>query len=124
MRIFLISNKESTEKATRRLVYKMGELTPSLILLTICDMYGSSGGKNNISTKQVKRRCNDIFNVYQEWKREPLPKIINGNDLLSLGFAEGPAMGKCLEEIREKQISGEIQEKKVALNYARSFLNK
>ena len=122
MRIFLISNKESTEKATRRLVYKMGELTPSLILLTICDMYGSSGGKNNVSTKQVKRRCNDIFNVYQEWKRKPLPKIINGNDLLSLGFLEGPAIGKCLQEIREKQISGEIQEKEVALNYARLFL--
>jgi poly(A) polymerase len=38
MRIFLITSDESTEKATRRVVYKVGELTPSLILLTLCDL--------------------------------------------------------------------------------------
>jgi len=121
MRIFLISNKESTEKATRRLSYKMGELTPSLVLLTICDMYGSSGGQDNPSTKHVHKKCNELLHAYEEWKKEPLPKLINGYDLIALGFREGPQIGKILNDIREKQIAGEMNEKEEALSYAGGF---
>lgn len=122
MRVFLISNDDSTEKAIRRVVYKMGELTPSLVLLTLCDMYGSSGGKDNTSTERVKARCNDILAMFHEWKKKPLPKLINGKDLLALGFAEGPSVGKVLNEIREKQIAGEIATKEEAMAYAREQL--
>jgi tRNA nucleotidyltransferase/poly(A) polymerase len=123
MRIFLISSNESTEKATRRLVYKMGNLTPSLILLTLCDMYGSSGGKNNPSTRHIKIKCREILNEYNEWMKEPLPKLINGHDLIELGFREGPEIGKTLNSIREKQISGEMNKKEEALHYAVTLLN-
>jgi len=122
MRIFLISSSESTEKATRRLVYKMGGLTPSLILLTLCDMYGSSGGKDNPSTKRIKVKCREILNEYNEWMKEPLPKLLNGYDLIELGFREGPKIGETLDSIREKQISGEIKEKEDALHYAGTLL--
>lgn len=122
MRIFLISSNESTEKAARRLVYKMGELTPPLILLTLCDMYGSSGGKDNQSTKRVKAKCNEILQLYDEWKKEPLPKLVNGHDLIALGFKEGPEIGKALADIQEKQISGEMKEKEEALGYAKTLL--
>lgn len=123
MRIFLISSNKSTEKATRRLVYKMGELTPALILHTLCDMYGSSGGKHNASTKRVRIKCNEIMNEYNEWIKEPLPKLVNGYDLMSIGFEKGPEMGKTLNNIREKQISGEISTKEEALYYAERLLN-
>lgn len=122
MRIFLISNKESTEKAIRRLVYKMGELTPSLALLTICDMYGSSGGQDNPSTERVHEKCSELLHAYAEWKKKPLPKLINGHDLIALGFQEGPRIGKILNDIREKQIAGEMSEKEEALRYANGFL--
>jgi len=112
MRIFLISNDESTEKALRRVVYKMGNLTPSLVILTLCDMYGSSGGKNNDSTQRVKKRCDEIIEMFVQWKRKPLPKLVTGGDLLLMGFSEGPFIGKCLNEIREKQVAGEIDDKK------------
>lgn len=122
MRIFLISNDESTEKALRRVVYKMGDLTPSLVVLTFCDMYGSSGGKSNSSTQRVKKRCAEIFEMYVEWKRKPLPKLATGGDLLLMGFPEGPRIGKCLSEIREKQIAGEITTRGEAMEYARERL--
>jgi tRNA nucleotidyltransferase/poly(A) polymerase len=124
MRIFLISSSESTEKATRKLVYKMGDLTPSLILLTLCDMYGSSGGKENRSTKLVKDKCKEIINEYDEWIKEPLPNLVNGYDLIALGFRQGPDIGKTLNIIREKQISGEIKGKEEALHYAGMVLGK
>lgn len=124
MRIFLITSDESTEKATRRVVYKLGELTPSLILLTLCDQYGSSGGKENPSTKRVWQRCKEVLAVFEEWKKKPLPRLLNGNDLLDIGFREGPVLGKCLNEIREKQIAGEIKHRVEALTYARERLSR
>lgn len=124
MRIFLISNNESTEKAVRRLVYKLGALTPALIVLTLCDMYGSSGGKENDSTAAVQKRCDDVMVAYSEWRKEPLPRLITGNELMALGFEEGPTIGKILNDIREKQISGEMALKEDALHYASYQLKK
>ncbi len=119
MRIFLISRKEATEKAVRRLVYKMEHLTPSLVFLTLLDLYGSSEGRENASTRRVRSRCREILAAYEEWKKEPLSKIVTGTDLIALGFTEGPLIGRVLQEIREKQIAGEIREKQEALRYAR-----
>jgi hypothetical protein len=118
MRIFLISNGGSTEKAVRRLVYKLGDLTPALIVLTLCDMYGSSSGNENDSTLMVQKRCNDVLKEYNEWRKEPLPRLVSGHELMALGFVEGPIIGKILNNIREKQINGEMTLKEEALQYA------
>jgi poly(A) polymerase len=122
MRIFLISDNESREKAVKRLVYKMGNLTPSLILHTMCDLYGSAGGIDNPSTEQVKKCCEEILQAYRESLKEPLPKLLNGNDLIAVGFVQGPAIGSCLDDIREKQIAGEITDSEQARVYAGNFL--
>ena len=122
MRVFLISHEGSTDKAIRRLVYKMGNLTPALILLTLLDMYGSSNGEENETTTRVRERCTETLYAYNEWRKEPMPRLVNGYDLLAIGFPEGPRVGKILDAIREKQISGEIAEKSAALEYARQQL--
>ena len=118
MRIFLISTGEATEKAVRRIVYRMEDLIPALVFLTLLDLYGNSGGRENPSTVQVRKRCREVLLGYAEWKSTPLPRIVTGDDLLAAGFSEGPALGQVLREIREKQISGEITEKAQAMAYA------
>ena len=123
MRIFLISDNEPRERAIKRLVYKMGDLTPSLILHSMCDMYGSSGGMDNPSTEQVKKCCEEILEAYRESLEEPLPRLLNGNDLIALGFVQGPAIGSCLDDIREKQITGEMTDSGQARVYAETFLD-
>jgi poly(A) polymerase len=122
MRIFLISTSEATERATRRLVYRTEHLTPGLVFLTLLDLYGSSKGKENASTRRVRTKCREILAAYEEWRKEPLPRIITGKDLIVFGFAEGPAIGKVLHDIREKQIAGEMTSREEALEYARAFL--
>lgn len=122
MRIFLISSPEATEKAIRRLIYKMGDLTPELIALTLCDMYGSSGGEENPSTYQVVQNCDSILAAWYESKKEPLPRLLSGNDLLAAGFAEGPMVGRCLDTIRDKQIAGELRTPEEALRFAEELL--
>jgi poly(A) polymerase len=123
MRLFLISNREATERATRRAVYKLEDLIPSLVLLTLLDMYGSSGGKENATTRQVKRRCREVLDAYDEWRREPLSRLVTGYDLLQLGFTEGPVLGRVLNGIREKQIAGDIKTREEALSYAKKALD-
>jgi poly(A) polymerase len=59
-----------------------------------------------------------VLAAFDEWRSEPLPRIVTGHDLLALGFEQGPALGQVLQEIREKQIAGEITEKSEALRYA------
>jgi poly(A) polymerase len=123
MRIFLISDNETREKAVRRLVYKMGDLTSSLILHTMCDLYGSSGGVDNPSTEQVKKCSEEILQSYKESLKKPLPRLLNGDDLIALGFAQGPQIGSCLDDVREKQIAGEMIGREQALTYAKEFLD-
>jgi len=124
MRIFLISDNETREKAVRRLIYKMGDLTRSLILHTLCDLYGSSGGTDNPSTEQVKKCCKEILLAYEESLKKPLPVLVNGDDLIAIGFTQGPHIGRCLNEIREKQISGEMKDREQAQAYAREYLER
>ncbi len=119
MRVFLISHEGAADKAVRRLVYKMGDLTPPLVLLTLLDMYGSSNGEENETTVHVRQRSAEVLSAYEEWRKQPLPRLVNGYDLLAMGFPEGPKVGKIIDAIREKQISGEITEKAAALEYAR-----
>lgn len=124
MRIFLISNHDATVKAVRRLVHRMGGLTPHLVLLSKCDMYGSSKGRKNWSTQRVEERCEEIMRVFYEFKENPPKCLVNGYDLLSLGFKEGPLIGRVLREILDLQLQGKIREREQALKHAAQFLNR
>ena len=55
---------------------------------------------------------------------EPLPTLLNGDDLIALGFVQGPSIGECLDDIREKQIAGEMTDSEQARIYAKVFLDK
>ncbi len=122
MRIFLISSADATEKAIRRLIYRMGDLTPMLIAHTLCDMYGSSGGEDNPSTLQVIQNCDAIMSAYHESKKQPLPRLVSGEDLKKLGFLEGRFLGRCLDTIRDRQVAGEISTPDEALQLAEQML--
>ncbi len=90
MRIFLISSAEATEKAIRRLIYRLGDLTPELIALTLCDMYGSSGGEENTSTRQVVQNCDSILAAWHESKKEPLPRLLSARISWPWALPKGP----------------------------------
>jgi poly(A) polymerase len=47
----------------------------------------------------------------RELEKQPeiRPPLLTGHDLMAMGVAAGPAMGKLLAEIREKQLQGELK---------------
>src|SRR5207247_1668794 len=50
---------------------------------------------------------------------KPKP-LVNGHDLLALGFTPGPLVGKVLAEVEELQLEERLQSREAALAYARS----
>jgi poly(A) polymerase len=52
------------------------------------------------------------------------PRLLNGDDLLALGYVPGPALGAELRALEELQLSGEIETRADALVRAREDLGK
>jgi len=52
-------------------------------------------------------------------KPEIRPPLLTGADLIELGMKPGPAMGKLLAELREKQLQDELKTRTGARNWAR-----
>jgi poly(A) polymerase len=54
-----------------------------------------------------------------EKKPEIRPPLLTGDDLIALGLKSGPALGKLLNEIREKQLQDELKTPRQAKAWAR-----
>jgi len=52
----------------------------------------------------------------EELRPEPL---INGGDLLAMGYPQGPVFGRILSEVREQQLEGNLDTREAALEYVR-----
>jgi poly(A) polymerase len=59
-----------------------------------------------------------------ELKKKPAirPPLLTGKDLIKLGMKPGPAMGKLLAEIREKQLADELKTPRQAKAWAKKYL--
>jgi poly(A) polymerase len=61
-----------------------------------------------------------VLEKRQELSEEEIspPRLIDGHDLIQRGYQPGPDFGKILDEVREKQLEGEISERDDALEEA------
>lgn len=59
------------------------------------------------------------------WPQEQLnpPPLIDGHDLKSLQVPAGPLIGQILTRVRDGQLSGEISDRKQALEFARALIS-
>ncbi len=57
-------------------------------------------------------------------KPEIKPPLLTGKDLIALGMKPGPAMGKLLDEIREKQLADELKNSRQAKAWVKRMLLK
>jgi hypothetical protein len=64
-----------------------------------------------------------IKEYFQRERAKPMPRLVNGNDLLrKFKLTPSPLIGKILREIEELQAVGEIKTRTEALAAARKFL--
>jgi poly(A) polymerase len=50
--------------------------------------------------------------------RKPKP-LINGHDLLALGYSQGPRIGEILKAVEDRQLEGELKTKEQALEWVK-----
>jgi poly(A) polymerase len=103
------------EGALKRLVNQMGEETPLLVLHTLADKEASRGILSVQIDEVVEGHCLRILELFGEKDIVHPPTLINGHDVMALGYSPGPQVGKILEFIRQKQVEGEIKNREEAL---------
>jgi poly(A) polymerase len=57
----------------------------------------------------------------EELEREPLPEppLLRGKDLIELGFAPGPRIGRILNEVEDKRLEGELKSREEAQKWVK-----
>ncbi len=103
------------EGALKRLVNQMGEETPLLVLHTLADKEASRGILSVEIDEVVEGHCLRILEWYREKDIVHPPPLINGDDVMALGYSPGPQVGRILGFIRQKQVEGEIKNREEAL---------
>ncbi len=89
------------------------ETFPEELELHRIDCASSHGNLEN--WEFLKRKLGE----YSQEEIKPKP-LVTGEDLLRLGFAEGPLVGKILEELKELQLEGELSSKEEALHWIKA----
>ncbi len=103
------------EGALKRLVNQMGEETPLLVLHTLADKEASRGILSVQIDKVVEGHCLRILELFREKDIVHPPPLINGHDVMALGYSPGPKVGEILDFIRQKQVEDEIKNRQEAL---------
>ena len=85
------------------------------IILHEADCFSSHGMMDNAEFLLKKLKETPV----QEIKPKP---VIDGNDLIAVGFAQGRELGRVLKEIYERQLEGDMATREEALAYAKSRL--
>lgn len=128
MRPILLSNEGSlpTRKAIYRFFRTTGETGVSICLFSLADLWGTYGAglPQNVWQNHLEVvRC--LLSAWWDNPQESVspPALISGTELMSeLGIQPGPLVGKLLEEIREAQASGLVENLSQALDLARALL--
>ncbi len=103
------------ESALKRLVHRMGEDTPLLVLHTLADKEASQGKLSIQIEGDFENYCLQILELFQQDQVVHPPSLIRGEDVMALGYSPGPKIRKILNFVRQKQIDGEIKSREEAL---------
>jgi len=117
----LAAQKEVTERAKRRMVFRLGEDVIGLSLIAIADQMASIGYVD----EHLINVCNDIIAYYFKSKDEVEKPLIQGRDLIELFNLEpGPMFGKILTRVQVAYEEGVVRTKEEALKFVREKILK
>ena len=112
---------DTKETALKRLVNRIGDQTPLLVLHTLADKEASRGDLSIKKDEVVERHCLRILDLFNEKEIVHPPQLITGYDVMALGYSAGPAVAEILNFIHGKQVEGEIRTREEALEMLKKF---
>lgn len=112
----LAHQSEITERAKRRMAFRMGEDVIGLVLFTLADQKASTG----IINEELFKICKNIIDYYFESKKEVEEPILRGRDLIEeFSLTPGPLFGRILSRVQNAYEEGEIRTREDALDFVR-----
>ena len=103
------------DAALKRLVNQMGEDTPLLVLHTFADKEASRGLLSLQFDEVVENHSLQILGFFREKGIVHPPSLVDGHDVMALGYPPGPKVGQILEFLRQRQVEGDIKNREEAL---------
>ena len=118
MRILNLS-RATGEPALKRLVHQLGKETILLVLHTIADKEASRGPLSCQKDEGMEDLCLHLLELFAQQEIIHPPPLVDGRDVMALGYCPGPRIGQILSLIRRKQVEGEIKTREEALRVIR-----
>ena len=122
----LVSAQDVQDKAFLKFYHKMDGYVIDVIILAMADRLSARGVKvtddivnNNISN--LTKLLNDYLEKYKNLK--PLPKLLNGKEIMNiLNIKQSPKLGEVINELKEAQISGNVNTKEEAIEFVTNLI--
>ena len=121
----LVSAEDVTEKAYYKFYRKMEGYVIDVIILAMADRLSARGSV--ITEEMVKNNIENLtklLNTYLEQKNniKPIEKLLDGRDIMEiLHINQSPELGRIIKELKEAQISGDVINKKQAIEFVKNF---
>lgn len=73
------------------------------------------------SSHRLSENYDFLLRKKEEFANEPLipPPLVTGHDVMALGWKPGPAIGRILEAVKDRQLEGTLRDREEALEWIR-----
>jgi putative nucleotidyltransferase with HDIG domain len=121
MRPVILSRPDVKKSTIIKWLKEMGDTSLLVLTLAVADVAAKSGEKLTLEAKErffswARQAAIDYVNNLKAVFATP--NLVTGKDLIAMGLAPGPELGKIINEIREKQDTGELCGREEALALA------
>jgi tRNA nucleotidyltransferase/poly(A) polymerase len=114
-----LSRSPVEQKTLRQIIHRIGTPVRLLIIFSLLDQRSRRKGALPHANQNLVHLCRRIEKLVKNADIISPPPLITGKDVTRLGYAPGPVVGHILHCVREKQIRGEIGNRKQAMAFLR-----
>jgi tRNA nucleotidyltransferase (CCA-adding enzyme) len=108
---------------TRRMIRRIHPVSWKVL---ICVAEADTRGRNTDDAEPHAREIRETYErIIREHLKEETTPLLQGNDLVNLGFVPGPVFGTIIEAVEAERDAGRISTKEDALDFVRKrYLNR
>ena len=121
----LMKDENVTERAIIRFIRKIGDDTLDLLELARADRLSARGPA--VSDEMIEVNLSNLEKLKEKYfeispKLKEMPKLVDGNEIMQiLNLKPSPKLKEIIDEIKELQLEGKINNKKDAINFLKNY---
>ena len=119
---FLGQGEGPTRRAMNRFLRRAGEWTFPIVVLAYADALSSYLSHQGVVSHLILAKSLHDFIEDMEKEKKKEPRLITGNDLISMGLKPGPLFREILDEIDDLRAEKKIRTRKAALAAVKAIL--